>query len=511
MILANVMALTAAAATAGALAWSNDRVAQIRRIEIPPMEIVGPTGEPLDTEVTEGEPINYLIVGVDDASGLSDGDNVRRRPDTNLRTDTIMILRVDPEEASADVLSFPRDLLVPIAGTDSRARINTALETGGPIRLIQTIGENFGVPVHHYVQIDFAGFRELVDVVEGIPVYFPHPVRSSKGTVELSIPEAGCWVLGPRQALGFSRIRTDFQAQDADGEWHLDGGGDYSRVERQQLFIQLGLRRAIARGARNPATLRSLVDLGVLSVTVDDLEVGDLVDLGGDFRNFDPAELVTHTLPVDEAPRGGPAYLYLREDEAEATLALFRGEDVGVTRSVPSREVVVQVRNGTGAERQAGEVTADLADVGFETLVPGADAAPGSTTVVVHPAGAEGEAHTLARHLVGPARYQVDTTLADGQVVLVTGSDWQGVSAVARAADQVAAPPGAALDPPGEPSNGGAGSTTATAATTPVTNAPAGGDASGALEGTGDVEDPDDPAFFRATSPPPGATCRPTP
>ena len=78
-------------------------------------------------------------------------------------TDTIMVLRVDPAAASASVLSFPRDLLVDIPGHTSRSRINSAFETGGPDLLVRTIAENFGIPVHHYLEIDFAGFQELVE------------------------------------------------------------------------------------------------------------------------------------------------------------------------------------------------------------------------------------------------------------------------------------------------------------------------------------------------------------
>ena len=196
---------------------------------------------------------------------------------------------------------------------------------GGPVRLIQTLDEDFGIPIDHYVELDFAGFRELVDVVGGVPVQFPRPARSA-GTVELAIPRpgAGCWV--PRQALGFARARKDYQVRDEDGRWrHPTSGGDYSRVERQQLFVQLALRQAITKGARNPNTLRRLGRMGARSTTVDTgLEPDLIVALGRAFRTFDPADLVTYTLPVDEDEPGGPAYLFLREDEAEPILSVFR-------------------------------------------------------------------------------------------------------------------------------------------------------------------------------------------
>ncbi len=483
--------MLAATVTATSLAYSNDRVADLTRTVIP-------GGVLREGSSDASEPQNFLIVGVDDPSRLAEGDSVKIRETEGKLTDTIIVLRLDPDAGTADLLSLPRDLYVPLAGSESSGRINSAYNVGGPIRLIQTISQDFGIPIDHYVEIDFAGFRELVNVVDGVPVQFPHPVRS-RSSVELDIPEAGCWILGPRQALGFVRARKDYQVQDDLGTWHTDQGGDFSRVERQQLFVELALRRAIAKGARNPNTLRQLVELGARSVTIDDdLEPEVVVDLGRTFSGFDPADLVTHTLPVDEAEEGGPAYLYLREDEAEPTLALFR-DDGSEGSSLPAGQVVVRVRNGTGTPNQAGEVTRGLAELGFETLVPDADVGVGFPTVVLYGAGNEAAARTVARSVNGPVTYQTASAPEDDRVVLVTGTDWLGLSPQLRPVDEVPAPP-AVTAPPDD--TGSAADLTNEEA--PVTTAP--GD-----EGLGDPNDPDDPAFYRAAEVPPGTECRLTP
>ena len=239
--------LAAALVTAGTLAYSNDRLSEVERVDLSDVTAA--------EELAAGDPQNYLIVGVDDASGLGEGDSVKNRESGDLagqHTDSIMVLRIDPAEATARLLSFPRDLWVPIAGSDSNQRINTALSTGGAERLIQTIDEDFGIPIHHYLQVDFADFKTLVEEIDGVPVQFPRPARAASSG--LVIEEPGCWILGPDQALGFSRARKDYQVRDDDGDWHTDPGVDFSRVQRQQLFIQLAMRRAIAKGARNPNT-----------------------------------------------------------------------------------------------------------------------------------------------------------------------------------------------------------------------------------------------------------------
>ncbi|NLV54632.1 MAG: LCP family protein [Acidimicrobiales bacterium] len=503
LIAFNATALVAALATAGVIAYGNDRVSRVTRH-------VFTEGVLATDEVEPGDPLNYLIVGVDDASGLAEDDVVRRRPSGVRLTDTIMVLRVDPRSAAAEVLSFPRDLYVPIPD-HGRSRINRAFEVGGPELLVRTIDENFGIPIHHYLQVDFAGFRELVSLVGGIPVWFPHPTRS-RSTVELSIPEAGCWVLGPRQALGFARVRKDYQVQDADGRWHRDPGEDFSRQGRQQLFIQLALRQAINKGARNLNTLRRLLDVGVLSVSYDEgLELQSVVDLSRSFRSFDPADLVTYTLPVDDAPRGGPAYLYLREEEAEPILARFR-QVAAVDPSAPPAtvdpgDVVVQVRNGTGTANQATEVTAELAARGFATVVPGADTGTGLPTVVQYRPGGVDAARTVGAQLADSPLYQEVTDLPSGVDVMIrTGLGWPGLAEVPRTPDEV---PTTTTDPATATTGAGAGDPDAEA--TPGDEATPGPTTTVPDEAVaGDPDDPSDPAFYRASAPPPGATCRPT-
>ena len=490
LIAFNALALVGAVVTAGTLAYSNDRLSRIDRVDL--------DGVTASDDLAPGDPQNYLVVGVDDASGLREGDNVRNRDQVaGLNTDTIMVMRVDPREASAQLVSLPRDLWVPIAETDSNQRINAALATGGPRRLIKTIDEEFGIPIHHYIQIDFASFRQLVEVIDGIPVQFPHPAKAESSG--LAIEEAGCWTLGPVQALAFSRARKDYLVQDADGTWYPDLGGDYSRVERQQLFVQLALRRAIAKGARNPDTLRRLIDLGVGTVLIDDaLEGSNLVGLGRQFRSFRPEELVTHTLPTTEDVVGGADILLLQEEEAEPILSIFRGVAPAAAGSVAPDEVTVEVRNGTQTPGQARDVTEELTTVGFEALVPG-DADPaeqGQPTTVLYAAGGEAKAQLVARYVAGPVRFQVGDDLAEADVVVVTGLDWKGMSASLRPADEVPVP------------------TVATTTTAPVTteDGESSTTATGGLDEPvqGDPDDPDGPLFYRVEAPSAGATCRPT-
>ena len=114
---------------------------------LPRVELSGVLDEASDS----GGPENYLVVGIESAEGLDPDDPVRiGRADAG-KSDTIMILRIDPRERGAKLLSLPRDLWVPIAGTGHSRKINAAVEIGGAPLLIRTIDENFGIRITEIV------------------------------------------------------------------------------------------------------------------------------------------------------------------------------------------------------------------------------------------------------------------------------------------------------------------------------------------------------------------------
>jgi polyisoprenyl-teichoic acid--peptidoglycan teichoic acid transferase len=234
---------------------------------------------------------NYLIVGVDSASRLDPDDPVRIGRSGELKTDTIMILRIDPGTKDAKLLSLPRDLWVPLAGTGYSRKINAAVEVGGPQMLVRTIAENFRIEANHYVEVDFAAFRELVDAIDGVDVYIPFPARDEE--TGLDQRRAGCVTLDPVQALAY--VRSRHYEQLIDGDWELDPSADFGRIDRQQDFIVRALRKAVDRGSRNPGTIDELIDVGLDGITVDDdLTADDIFSLGREFRSFDPETLKTY-------------------------------------------------------------------------------------------------------------------------------------------------------------------------------------------------------------------------
>jgi LCP family protein required for cell wall assembly len=384
---------------------------------LPRVELSGVLDEPVES----GEPENYLIVGIDNAANLPADDSVRIGRDRTLRSDTIMILRTDPATRRAALLSLPRDLYVTLADDRGRARINLAIQRGGASLLIRTIAENFAIPIHHYVQVDFASFRGLVDAIDGVPVPIPHPARDTESG--LDIPEAGCHTLDPTEALAY--VRSRHYEEEIDGRWVEDLRSDIGRIARQQDFIRRALSRAIDRGARNPGTLDQLIDVGLSGITVDgELTADDIFDLGTRFRSFDPDALTTYSVEGTPDTVGEAQILRIVEGpETEATLSIFRG---GAPEDLEPEGVRLTVRNGTGTPRQGAEATEALRGAGFIANVSGDEPNGGAAgTVVRYPPAQEAAADLVARWLVGGARLEVD----DGSegLELVTGPDWQGV------------------------------------------------------------------------------------
>lgn len=420
---------------------------------------------PIDL-ASNDQPQNYLLVGSDTRENLDPDDPANARffesdgSVSGLRTDTIMILRIDPEAGTASLMSLPRDLFVPIAGTGKKDRINSAFSLGRDV-LIDTIKENFGIPIHHYIEVDFVGFQELVSAIGGVAFYFEEPVRDRHSG--LFIPQSGCINLVGDQALAFARSRYLERKNAKTGKWEpADGIADLGRMSRQQEFIRKAISRAVSKGLSDPFTLKSLIDTGVSSVGLDPtLGISEITDLGRRFADFDADTLLTYTLPVENfRTSGGAAVVRLNDREAEPIFNIFRGLPPDDLR--PDL-ITVTVLNGTGRPGLASDVTGALSRVGFQMGTPANTKEPQAASVLFHSSGSENAARRVARHLSAPIPIVVDDSVPAGEVVLVVGPDFTTVH------DQ---PAPTVADT--STTAGGSESPTTTAAPTPTTSEPPG-------------------------------------
>jgi LCP family protein required for cell wall assembly len=394
--------------------------------------------------VSSGEPENYLIVGSDTREGIDPGDPdakafVGGETPTGRRSDTIMVVRVDPGARQIRVLSLPRDLWVPIAGTGANERINTAYShDDGPQRLIDTIKQDFDLDIHHYVEIDFKGFMSAVDTLGGVPMYFDRPMRDTNSG--LFVYETGCRRLDGEQALAFARARH-LQYQDKRG-WHDDPTGDLGRISRQHLFLRkvFDEARSKARHA-DVRAINGLVDAAVQNVTLDQtIDMGKAVALVRRFAAVEGDAIETFSLPViPYTTAGGAAVVRVDATEAQPILNLFRGEPAD---DFPPSQVRFTISHESGQQSAATDARAAFEGLGFSVTAVKSGAPMIKRTTIRYAPGGLRIAQEIARHLPGGADLVEDRSYGDGRVVLQLGRDWAGVTAEAAPLPSAAAGPG---------------------------------------------------------------------
>ena len=277
---------------------------------------------------------NFLLTGSDNGACPDKGDGtsggIGDRESFGERSDTIMVLRVDPTVNDVVVLSFPRDLWVKIAGTTREARINSAFDSKDPSRLIRTIADNFDVPIDHYVNVNLCAFKEIVDSVGGVKVPFAY--RTKDEQVGFREVGPGCVELRGSQALAYVRSRSGYRYfNETEQDWVSDPTGDIGRIARQQDFLRRSMQRALDRGTSNPATANALLNVALSRVITDNrLTPRDLLSLAQAMRKLNTSSVNSYTVEWSMRRIGGESVLMPITDteSMQAIFALFRNEVV---------------------------------------------------------------------------------------------------------------------------------------------------------------------------------------
>lgn len=298
-------------------------------------------------------PITFLVIGSDSREGLDDLTNFG--PAGGQRADVIILVKVYPDEDRAQMLSIPRDLWVQIPGHGEQ-KINAAYGLGGGALMVETVQSVTGLPINHYAEVGFVGFKAIVEEMGGVPVYFPHPARDQKSGLNVG---AGTQELDGAQALAYARSRT-YQEQ-RNGSWTSVDADDFGRTRRQQQLIF-----SILGAMRRPGNLLeagSIVNAFAQHMAIDSsLADASLIELAFRMRGISPDRIEAATLPARGGTSGEQSIL-LMTDASRSTLEAFRtGASLGTPADGPMQLTVL---NGNGIAGSAAEYAGVLEAAGF--------------------------------------------------------------------------------------------------------------------------------------------------
>lgn len=376
-----------------------------------------------------GKAGNFLLIGSDSRAGLDNeqafGNEAEAGPP---KSDTLMVIHVDPESKTSLLVSMPRDLIVNVPG-HGEALINSAFNDG-PQKVIDTLSENLKIPINHYIEVNFSAFSGIVDAVGKVPVFFEAPARDRKSG--LNITTAGCVNLDGNQALEYARSRQLEYYDAQTGSWNdASPRADLDRIVRQQNFIRRLADAAARKSASNPLTALEVADAIVPKLRIDqELTKQDIFQLVNTFRKVNPNDdsaLEMVTIPVQDA--GDGAHLKIKQPDADAVLSRLRtfGRPKGDFSKLIPTQVRVRVLNASGIDGAAGQALA-----GFQqhTFAPAgtADRSHLDSTEIHYRPGDDNKALLVASYMNGVGHVVADPDITDADVVVMIAADFTGVT-----------------------------------------------------------------------------------
>ncbi|HXZ61317.1 MAG TPA: LCP family protein [Acidimicrobiales bacterium] len=397
--------------------------------------------------VSDQQPFTMLLVGSDSRAFVDNSTQANafgtEADAAGQRSDVTMVIRFDPAAKTVTVLSIPRDLWVDIPGDEpgisGMNRINAAFNSG-PDLLIQTIEQDLGIPINHYMSVDFPGFSGMVNALGGITMDFPTEVKDAYSG--LDVTTTGCQVVNGTTALALVRSRHLYY-MDADGTWQYDGQSDFSRIQRQDAFFRAVLAR-LNGISLNPFTVNSFIGAAVGNLTIDDtFTKSDMFNLAEDFRGLSSSHLITETLPTTAfTTSGGADVLQEAQPYAQQMIESFNqigsattstanpsepagGGHSAAPTTIPTEahgQVDVDVLNASTVDGIAGSTATALSAQGFTVTgigdAPTSLSSAGPSQILYGPVGSEAAA-TLASVLSGPVSLVPDSSLSGQDVTLL--------------------------------------------------------------------------------------------
>ncbi|HZY44097.1 MAG TPA: LCP family protein [Anaerolineae bacterium] len=372
------------------------------------------------------ERVNILLLGIDE----------REQEQGPWRTDTMIVLTIDPATKTAAMLSIPRDLWVQLPVYNTEGKINTAhflgdiydYPGGGPALAQATVQYNLGIPTQYYIRLNFSAFEKLIDLIGGIDVYVDqniddpdYPAISGPGFDPFKI-ELGQHHLDGATALKYARERHT-------------SGGDFDRARHQQQVI-LAVRDKITQADMLPTLVGKageLIDTLGNSVQTD-LSLDQLIQLAKLGTQIDLKKIQNLAIDVNmvlnfSTPTDPPQDVLIPiRDEIRKVRDKFLGVVPVAAAATLSETARIRVENGTLSEGLAAKTADHLTGLGFDIIdFTSADFFDYTQTQIINYNNKPQTATALAQALGLSATSIISATGAGANIdiVVILGSDYQ--------------------------------------------------------------------------------------
>jgi LCP family protein required for cell wall assembly len=238
---------------------------------------------------------NVLVLGSDSRAGSNGG--LAGGKAGGARSDTALMIHIPEGRSRATAVSIPRDTLVTrpdcvrsdgsALPSAKRVMFNSVYSLAGPACVVKTVEKMSGVRMDHYLEIDFAGFKDLVDAIGGVTVEVDKPIRDKSSGLDLA---AGSHKLNGTESLAFVRTRHG-----------VGDGSDLGRIGLQQQFLVALLSEVKKQDLlSSPTKTYDIANSATKSLTTDSelASLTALADFARSMNGVDPATMETIMLPV---------------------------------------------------------------------------------------------------------------------------------------------------------------------------------------------------------------------
>jgi LCP family protein required for cell wall assembly len=380
---------------------------------------------------------NILLIGNETRQGLTPQEQQQYGSSliySGTLADIIMILHLDPVTDTASILSIPRDLFAPMplnSPVGPFQKIDAALNDGteGPDNLVAAIEQDFGIPINHFVELNFNGFINSVNALGGINVYFPEPVYDAESLLNIKTP--GCKHLNGVEALALVRARHLQYDPPGDTEpkydWPQEAESDLARIGRTHTFMKIVSDTAIHEGKTNPLQAVSFINAILKQITIDKGLKSELLKLVKHYGTLNPANVPETTFPTSDYPA---TYYYGDADigdvlfpvQPQADKVIRAWDPQAFPKAVAPKSVsVVSLAGDYYSAQEAGQA---LSSHGLHVTSETGGEVPASTTgtFVVYPSGGLSHALYVMKYLSGAVMLEESSSVPAGTVEVDLGT-----------------------------------------------------------------------------------------